>query len=142
MDAGRIKNMRSAKHRFESAQKPMGRVLIWLDAVIATAISILGPAAAIRIVAVCRMATGVATSPGSGQSTELGARGRRGRGRRGGRPSLSGLRIYRERKNTDKQGRCAHEFLTWINEERALLGQICQRPTPGALGEPSHVLCV
>ena len=37
VDGSRITDMASAKHRFASSQKPVGRMILWLDAVIATA---------------------------------------------------------------------------------------------------------
>ena len=43
--AGRVRNMGSAKNRFESAQKPLTRVLLWFDAVVAASISIRKPLA-------------------------------------------------------------------------------------------------
>jgi len=34
---GKVKNLRAAKHRFESFSKPLGRVILWLPALLATA---------------------------------------------------------------------------------------------------------
>jgi hypothetical protein len=34
---GKVKNLRAAKHRFESFSKPLGRVILWLPALLVTA---------------------------------------------------------------------------------------------------------
>ena len=36
-DGRRVRNLRAAKHRFESFSKPLGRLILWLPAVLATA---------------------------------------------------------------------------------------------------------
>ena len=37
LDGRRVRNLRAAKHRFESYSKPLGRLILWLPAVLATA---------------------------------------------------------------------------------------------------------